>query len=1050
MDIPVQVAVKIYAGYPNEPQRVQTIPSPVAESIAADNQNGNERTTNNYSNRDSNNTNFSNNNDNNNNNNNNNNSGTDNHVSAVNVNVPSATGLVHAQINSDGDHHSYPVTYALPYGCSQENIYRQTMAGMIDVYLEGFDISVVTYGQHGCGKTYTLLGPGIDCIYGEAEQGIVQRAARDIFGRLSQQYHNRNFAIHFGWIEICGDEIHDILGGRNVQCNEICEIFQLLKMGQTNRNQEASHSLITLTLEQQWITADGLIQHRLSTASFVDLCGTERMDTIDSMEHPISVPKDHGLQMLERIVSVLGDTTSSAMHGANMNLVNLYGQSTLTKLLRDSFGGRAKTLLILCVSPLEEDIMETTSNLQFAYKVQLIHNTVLMNAYSDNNMPLANLFHASVAHSGHADVGATPDMCAMEPSMNAPDSFGFKFAAEQWLKLVSNAEGLFTKLLSTNNTLNEQDRERIEEWMFLKQECEECLSSAEFTSTQQRLLGPILEADEPDETTASEATSPAPRLHALTVNGNNDDADNKQNATTEDDSDYDDVNQQAEYLEEKVADCMNEFTIETHNLIQETFAYDIMKSLPTRTNDDAAVSKLSHAEAKSNDAGTSRFQQRRGSISTVAAQNATHTERRCSAIQAPAMVVHDEPGPTATGGLSLSSADIAHLERVANDSEQERLRSSTANSAYIDAEKFLDSSMEMHPLRLANANKSIELRSKIRNARIYLKDRLARIETQEMYIKTSRGLVSEIKRNIPQRNKANKHFSSQRAKYQKTLKANEAIYKGYALKSNKEGMERVKADIDKTKERLKKLEDTNLYTEKQKLRIAHIEEKVREAEEVLDRLHRSATDTQKQIAHFDAELKQALSKESKSDRCGSSTCLDTRITNLDYVLKDKTDKLQRNEDESDKQQSLRHEIENLRGVKNQLQEERRQKLHRHKFITNEGSREMLTVGVLIDVIDSVIEFKNEMLVGRYNNAGDDGVCVAAPGAVVNRTGRGSHTMGDQKLITQLNKLTIKEMRTLLYKYIQKIIDLRISTYQMETQVCAVSFHKKKHSFLHSY
>lgn len=86
--------------------------------------------------------------------------------------------------------HSFPVTYSLPIDCTQGEIYHQTVFPLINLFMEGFDASVVTYGQRGTGKSYTLFGPGFDCVYGEAEQGVAQRCVREIFAHMAN---------HPGW-----------------------------------------------------------------------------------------------------------------------------------------------------------------------------------------------------------------------------------------------------------------------------------------------------------------------------------------------------------------------------------------------------------------------------------------------------------------------------------------------------------------------------------------------------------------------------------------------------------------------------------------------------------------------------------------------------------------------------------------------------------------------------------------------------------------------------------------------------------------------------------
>lgn len=59
--------------------------------------------------------------------------------------------------------------------------------------------------------------------------------------------------------------------------------------------------------------------------------------------------------------------------------------------------------------------------------------------------------------------------------------FRLEFAASQWLKLVANAGDLFSKLV-TSKHLSQDEKDQIEHWLCLKQECEECVASDDSTS----------------------------------------------------------------------------------------------------------------------------------------------------------------------------------------------------------------------------------------------------------------------------------------------------------------------------------------------------------------------------------------------------------------------------------------------------------------------------------------------------------------------------------------------------------------------------------------
>lgn len=328
--------------------------------------------------------------------------------------------------------HAFPVTHALPIHCSQQQLYHQTVFPLMSLFMEGFDASIVTYGQKGCGKTYSLYGKGFDDPSNEYDQGIVTRCVKEIFSHIAN-HPERTYAVNITWVEIYREIIRDIFGVGSVQCMNMTDVLHWLRTGYNilySSKLQLGHSLFSLTLEQRWISKEGLIQHRLSTASFTDLGPTDRLFMLNSLEQPTSLPKDLGLQSLEHVVSTLADP--NLMFKVNGNVP--YNQTMLTTLLKDSFGGRAQTLVVVCVSQYERDINETICNMQFAFKAQCVRNFVVINSYSDDNTPVSP--EALMPQMGDMGTG-------MQAAIN--ENFGLQFAAKQWSKLVSNAENLLTK-----------------------------------------------------------------------------------------------------------------------------------------------------------------------------------------------------------------------------------------------------------------------------------------------------------------------------------------------------------------------------------------------------------------------------------------------------------------------------------------------------------------------------------------------------------------------------------------------------------------------------
>jgi hypothetical protein len=79
-----------------------------------------------------------------------------------------------------------------------------------------------------------------------------------------------------------------------------------------------------------------------------------------------------GLLALGNVISALGDPSKRSTHVP-------YRDSKLTRLLQDSLGGSAMTLMIACVSPAESNLNETLNTLQYANRARNIKNKMEKN-----------------------------------------------------------------------------------------------------------------------------------------------------------------------------------------------------------------------------------------------------------------------------------------------------------------------------------------------------------------------------------------------------------------------------------------------------------------------------------------------------------------------------------------------------------------------------------------------------------------------------------------------------------------------------------------------
>jgi hypothetical protein len=74
---------------------------------------------------------------------------------------------------------SYSFDYVYDQDSTQEFVYENTARSAVQSILEGYNATVLAYGQTGTGKTYTMEGfkyNGVDPL-----RGIVPRSMEEIF-----------------------------------------------------------------------------------------------------------------------------------------------------------------------------------------------------------------------------------------------------------------------------------------------------------------------------------------------------------------------------------------------------------------------------------------------------------------------------------------------------------------------------------------------------------------------------------------------------------------------------------------------------------------------------------------------------------------------------------------------------------------------------------------------------------------------------------------------------------------------------------------------------
>ncbi|SNX85072.1 related to KIP1 - kinesin-related protein [Melanopsichium pennsylvanicum] len=373
---------------------------------------------------------------------------------------------------------------------------------LIDRFMEGYNVTILAYGQTSSGKSYTMGTSAADDIEYESlvagraadpQMGIIPRAVARIFSQMRQnKLSGTQYSAKVSFIEIYNEDLIDLLGDamdgearphvqiregkngqiiwsglREVKVANVAEVMNHLLQGSSvrrtnetdmNAQSSRSHAIFSITLTQKkWVgsgpppsaappssfggrsTPGGRQVSSLSRASgipmagrvaspsfgrrtpsgipalggrsssiglrspsalgdagddsisgsgdgewvtvsskfhFVDLAGSERLKRTaaqgERVKEGISI--NSGLHALGNVISALGDP-AKAKRATHIP----YRDSKLTRLLQDSLGGNAHTLMIACVSPTEYNVSETVNTLQYANRARNIKNKAELN-----------------------------------------------------------------------------------------------------------------------------------------------------------------------------------------------------------------------------------------------------------------------------------------------------------------------------------------------------------------------------------------------------------------------------------------------------------------------------------------------------------------------------------------------------------------------------------------------------------------------------------------------------------------------------------------------
>uniref|UniRef100_H0YY74 Kinesin-like protein n=1 Tax=Taeniopygia guttata TaxID=59729 RepID=H0YY74_TAEGU len=304
-----------------------------------------------------------------------------------------------------GKDHVFTFDFVFGKNSTQEEVYAVCIKPLLVSLTEGYNATVFAYGQTGSGKTYTIGGEHIASVAVD-ERGIIPRAIQELFHHISE-HRNINFHVKVSYIEIYKEELRDLLdletsvkdlhiredekgntvivGSKEFEVECADEVINLLERGnaarhtgttQMNKRSSRSHAIFTISIHQkQSAEYQNAAQDSISSKfHFVDLAGSERVAKTGNTGERFkeSVKINSGLFALGNVISALGDPKRKSAHIP-------YRAAKITRILKDSLGGNAKTVMITCISPSSLDFDESLNSLKYANRAKNIRNKLVVN-----------------------------------------------------------------------------------------------------------------------------------------------------------------------------------------------------------------------------------------------------------------------------------------------------------------------------------------------------------------------------------------------------------------------------------------------------------------------------------------------------------------------------------------------------------------------------------------------------------------------------------------------------------------------------------------------
>ncbi|XP_069332427.1 kinesin-like protein KIF27 isoform X3 [Eulemur rufifrons] len=972
---------------------------------------------------------------------------------------------------------------------TQDEVYNTCIKPLVLSLIEGYNATVFAYGQTGSGKTYTIGGGHVASVV-EGQKGIIPRAIQEIFQSISE-HPSINFNIKVSYIEVYKEELRDLLeletsmkdlhiredekgntvivGAKECHVEGADEVMSLLEMGnaarhtgttQMNEHSSRSHAIFTISICQvekntkaaedgSWYSH----RHIVSKFHFVDLAGSERVtktgNTGERFKESIQI--NSGLLALGNVISALGDPRRKSSHIP-------YRDAKITRLLKDSLGGSAKTVMITCVSPSSSDFDESLNSLKYANRARNIRNKPTVNFSPESDRMDEMEFEIKLLREALQSQRTSVSQSSQIHREGTPDKNKIHSLEEQVAQLQGEClsyqsciEEAFTFLVDLKDAvrLNQKQQHKLQEWFNMTQEIRKDV----FTSVREnRAIGNLEEG--PQHITVLQLKRELKKCQCALA------ADEV--VFNQKELEVKELKNQVQMMVQEnkghvvsLKEAQKVNRLQNEKIIEQQLLVDQLSEELTKLN----LSMTSSAKENCGDGPDARIPEKRPytvpfdtrlghyiyipsrqdskkiytsppvySLDRVFAGFRTRSQMLLGHIEEQDKVLHcqfsdnsddEESEDQEKSGIRCRSCSwtqkpgsVCSLVEL-NDTQDETQKSSLGNEDLKI--ECLQESQELNLQKLRNSERILtEAKQKMRELTINIKMKEDLIKE---LIKTGNNAKSVSKQYSLKVTKLEHDAEQARVELTETQKQlqeleNKDLF-DVALKVKLQKEFRKKMDaaklriqvLKKKQQDSKKLASLSIQNEKRANELEQNVEHMKYQKVQLQKRFREENEKKKQL---DAEIRRDQQKIKALST--DSLKISTRLNLLDQELSEKSVQLQGST--AEEQIKISEQVEALQKEKDQLQRQRNsvdEKLKNASVLSPEEEHVLFQLEEGIEALEAAIEYKNESIQSRQNSL---------------RTSFQNLSRSEADVLEKLTCLSAVEIRAILFRYFNKVVNLR--------------------------